>query len=47
VVVAVPGRNTRPAPSLDLMRATESPSGRLGPWWPPAGEHSLDLDYES
>jgi Domain of unknown function (DUF4190) len=31
---------------LVLMRVSESPSGRLGAWWPPAGEHFCFLGHE-
>ena len=30
-----------------LIRTTGSASGRLGTWWPPAGEHWTALDFES
>jgi hypothetical protein len=30
-----------------LIRTTGSASGRLGTWWPPAGEHSSAQDFES
>ena len=30
-----------------LIRTTGSASGRLGTWWPPAGEHWIALDFES
>ncbi len=30
-----------------LIRTTGSASGRLGTWWPPAGEHWTAQDFES
>jgi hypothetical protein len=36
----------RSSPASILMRVSESPSGRLGAWWPPAGEHFVILGCE-
>ena len=35
------------SPRTALIRTTGSASGRLGTWWPPAGEHSSAQDFES
>jgi hypothetical protein len=45
-----PGRARRERDGDDLaalIRTTGSASGRLGTWWPPAGEHSSAQDFES